>query len=423
MRDGRPISAAFNAPLAGAFFALEEVVGTFSAASFAPVVVASVTAAVVSRAVFGNHPAFAIPREYGYAHASEIVLLYPLLGIVIGVVAAFFVRAYFWRPSSRRNCGIAGITDSRMADSRGWRTARRCSRVSVRRRHRRIWSSRHSHGHLRAHGVVRPCGTRARQDPRDIAHAQQRRLRRSVHSFAVHRRGDGRCVRGSGRNRDAVARTASGGVRARRDGGDDRRRDRCANYGDPARVRDDERLRDRAAAHAHGRHLTRRRAPAAARFAVQRLAAQTGESIEQGTDRDVLADLHVYDAYERSPQLILESAPADEIMSHLGQTDQTYFPVVDDYGGLVGVITAVELGLLARDQRDLGRLVVAGDLARPTETVSPGDSLLEAIRRMGVRGAASIPVVDARSKRLLGLLSRAHLLNLYERAVSTRGEQ
>ena len=143
-----------------------------------------------------------------------------------------------------------------------------------------------------------------------------------------------------------------------------------------------------------------------------------GETIEHGADRDVLAGLHVFDAYDRSPQLIRESAPVSEIMSHLGTTDQTYFPVVDDHGGLVGIITTTELGALARDHGDLGGLVVAGDVARPSETVSPNDSLLEAIRRMGVRGAASLPVVDARSHRLIGLLSRAHLLALYERTVS-----
>ena len=74
------ISAAFNAPLAGAFFALEEILGSLAVGAFPPVVVASVVAAVVSHVFLGNHPAFPIPEEYGYALQRELLIFYPFLG-------------------------------------------------------------------------------------------------------------------------------------------------------------------------------------------------------------------------------------------------------------------------------------------------------------------------------------------------------
>ena len=77
--SGAAISAAFNAPLAGAFFALEEILGSLSVASFSPVVVASVVAAVVSRAAFGNHPAFPIPQQFAYGSIGEVLILFPCL--------------------------------------------------------------------------------------------------------------------------------------------------------------------------------------------------------------------------------------------------------------------------------------------------------------------------------------------------------
>jgi chloride channel protein, CIC family len=89
------ISAAFNAPLAGAFFALEEILGSLAVSAFPPVVVASVVAAVVSHSFLGNHPAFPIPVEYGFALKREVFVFYPFLGIVAGAVAALFVRVYF----------------------------------------------------------------------------------------------------------------------------------------------------------------------------------------------------------------------------------------------------------------------------------------------------------------------------------------
>ncbi len=89
------ISAAFNAPLAGAFFALEEVLGTFSGAHFSPVVVSSVVAAVVARGIFGAGPAFPVPADLGALRAIEIAVLVPLLGVACAAVAILFVRTYF----------------------------------------------------------------------------------------------------------------------------------------------------------------------------------------------------------------------------------------------------------------------------------------------------------------------------------------
>lgn len=89
------ISAAFNAPLAGAFFALEEILGSFASTAFSAVVLSSVVAAIVSRAFFGDHPAFPVPVDYGASSAREVIFLYPLLGLVAGLVSAGFVRTYF----------------------------------------------------------------------------------------------------------------------------------------------------------------------------------------------------------------------------------------------------------------------------------------------------------------------------------------
>jgi CIC family chloride channel protein len=59
------ISATFGAPLAGAFFALEEILKSSSTTAFAPVVVASVVANASSRAFFGADAPVASPRPTG----------------------------------------------------------------------------------------------------------------------------------------------------------------------------------------------------------------------------------------------------------------------------------------------------------------------------------------------------------------------
>ncbi|MGH7646705.1 MAG: chloride channel protein, partial [Gemmatimonadaceae bacterium] len=91
---GAGIAAAFNAPFAGAFFALEEVLGSFSIGAFGPVVVASVAGALTVRPFLGSHPAFHIP-PYGQIRVAAILVFYPLLGVVCGMWSALYTRTFF----------------------------------------------------------------------------------------------------------------------------------------------------------------------------------------------------------------------------------------------------------------------------------------------------------------------------------------
>jgi chloride channel protein, CIC family len=87
------IAATFNAPIAGVLFALEVILGEFSARYFATVVISSVTASVISRMAFGNVPAFAVPS---YELVSPVGLFFhTILGILAAAVAVGFSRLLY----------------------------------------------------------------------------------------------------------------------------------------------------------------------------------------------------------------------------------------------------------------------------------------------------------------------------------------
>ena len=83
------IAAVFNAPIAGAFFALEVIMGNFAMPAFGPVMLSSVLATVVSRAHFGDHPAFLVPK-YALVSVWELPL-YLLLGVACGLGGLVFL--------------------------------------------------------------------------------------------------------------------------------------------------------------------------------------------------------------------------------------------------------------------------------------------------------------------------------------------
>lgn len=91
------IAATFNAPIAGAFFALEVVQRRIVAQNIGFVILSSVMASIVARWLLFSeaHPtSFILPEDYGMEHNQEI-LLYILLGVICAVAATAFVRFFY----------------------------------------------------------------------------------------------------------------------------------------------------------------------------------------------------------------------------------------------------------------------------------------------------------------------------------------
>ena len=66
------LAAAYNAPIAGALFAALVLVGNFSMNLFAPLVMASVMATMVSRFWFGIEPWYELPESIDYGQAARL---------------------------------------------------------------------------------------------------------------------------------------------------------------------------------------------------------------------------------------------------------------------------------------------------------------------------------------------------------------
>jgi CIC family chloride channel protein len=87
------ISATFNAPIAGVFFALELILQDFATESFGVVVLASVTSAVIGRAAFGSQPFLTLPAFHLVSYTEY--LPYAGLGIIAAVVGVLFIRVLY----------------------------------------------------------------------------------------------------------------------------------------------------------------------------------------------------------------------------------------------------------------------------------------------------------------------------------------
>ena len=407
------ISAAFNAPLAGAFFALEEILGSLAVGAFPPVVVASVVAAVVSHSFLGNNPAFPIPESYGYALQRELLIFYPFLGVIAGLVGVFFVRVFFGTES------LVGRLESRR-----WTLAFLGGLlVGI-----LVLLSKGllvGHGHLAVHLDVfggmswsslalLAVGSIVATSITLNFGGSGGVFTPSLYIGAATGGAFGVALTGLfpdlGLRPEPYALVGMGAVVA-------------ASTSAPitGMLLVFEMTND------YNIVLPLMLATVIANLVARRLEPDSlysgwlrrrGERLQHGADRDVLAGLRVADAFDPAPAVVGESAPLSQLLEHQGRGAFTDLPVVDEHRRLIGIIPIADLGRLAAEPGEKTARLVASEVAIPAETVAPGDTLLEAIRRMGVRGAPSIPVVDRATGHLLGLVSRAHVLAVYERAVA-----
>jgi len=131
-----------------------------------------------------------------------------------------------------------------------------------------------------------------------------------------------------------------------------------------------------------------------------------------------------------------------EIAMRLRENRVSAFPVLDEDGTVIGVVSEADLllkevlslseddalegarpGILRQRAQEKARAVTAADLmSRPAVTVAPEDSVEHAARLMYARGVKRVPVTDA-AGRLVGIVSRADVLSVFGRGDEEIREQ
>jgi chloride channel protein, CIC family len=95
------IAAAFNAPLAGAFYAFELIIGSYTLSTLVPVVLAATFATLVEREIIGNEPIFVVYNHMNLAASHYVILA--IVGFVAGLLAiAAMVGVTFVEQWSKR---------------------------------------------------------------------------------------------------------------------------------------------------------------------------------------------------------------------------------------------------------------------------------------------------------------------------------
>jgi len=119
----------------------------------------------------------------------------------------------------------------------------------------------------------------------------------------------------------------------------------------------------------------------------------------------------------KSPVCFRKQTPAGEVLRRVGEDpEQEVFPVLDDEGRVVGLVTASLLRVVSLEFASTD-WTLAADLMEPLISVSAQDDLRTATERMLGRGLRELPVLDD-EQRLQGFLDESEIAEVYLKAAS-----
>lgn len=408
------LAATFNAPIAGAIFAAEVIVGDFGVAQFSPIVIASVTATVLSRRFLGNYPSFEVP-DYELVSFVELGA-YLVLGLLAGLVAVALSRALHgaedlfarvpapeWLRPALGGLGVGAIAcavpnvlgvgyDTVDLALDGGLGALALAGFLV----AKLVATSLTIGSGGSGGVFAPSlflGAMLGGLVGTAAHGWLPAATASPGAYALVGMGA------------VVAATSHAPISAI-----------LILFELTQRIDIIPPLMIACVLSTVTAGLLQRESIYTLRL------KRRGIELPEREDPNPLKSLYVSDVIDRSPEVVTESAPFEVLVDLLVSSDHTEFFVVNARGELLGAISLSELRRAILDREPLASIVVAGDLVEAGLATATEEDDLDVVAQMfSSRGVQELAVVDvADARRLVGSVRERDVMHAYREEVLRR---
>ncbi len=150
--------------------------------------------------------------------------------------------------------------------------------------------------------------------------------------------------------------------------------------------------------------------------------ARHGIRLDRGRDIEVLQTITVGEAMQTDTLTLPESTNLTEAAEILARTRHHGLPVVDEIDNLTGILTVQDIESVDETRREA--TTVGQACTHELLVAYPGESLSSALQRMGHSDVGRLPVVDRNyPRKLLGMLRRADVIRAYDIALTRRTTQ
>lgn len=150
-----------------------------------------------------------------------------------------------------------------------------------------------------------------------------------------------------------------------------------------------------------------------------------GVYIRQGRDVDVMQGVTVGEAMQSPAASIVEIASLVDLRDALRRYHSRSLCVLDPEGRLSGIVTLTDLqGIYEKAESDhsidLNTLTVGDICTREVVTANADDVLWTAIRNMGARDIGRVPVINPETREVVGMLRRHDIMYAYNMAIARK---
>jgi len=152
-----------------------------------------------------------------------------------------------------------------------------------------------------------------------------------------------------------------------------------------------------------------------------------GFNIRKGREVDIMESLLVRDAMKHEVQTVSENKSVKSLVALMQSSRHAGFPVLDSGGGLCGIVTLKDLRDKVK-QDDLDKSICEIS-TKEVEVAYPDETLNTVLKRLAAKDIGRLPVVSRKdTRKLLGIITRSDIVNLYDKKVidkvyQKRGEE
>jgi CIC family chloride channel protein len=145
--------------------------------------------------------------------------------------------------------------------------------------------------------------------------------------------------------------------------------------------------------------------------------SRRGVKLQRGTHVEVLKTIRVGDVMTRDPTILRPTMKTSEVFEIINKTHHTKFPVVDDFGNIIGIMITEDLFREPKEEEDRDYQVM--ELMNPEFLhLSPDCTMDSALQVMIERDEGHAVIVNpAEPNKMIGYITKADVLKAYEIAI------
>ncbi|MCX6312388.1 MAG: chloride channel protein [Bacteroidetes bacterium] len=139
--------------------------------------------------------------------------------------------------------------------------------------------------------------------------------------------------------------------------------------------------------------------------------AKKGHIFTQDRDRNILSTLKVRKIIETGFQTILPTMSLGELVETVSKSQRNIFPVIDEEGKLVGIITLDRIREIMFRHDQYNKVTVAQLMIPPAAIIQPEDDMYAVMKKFDETGAWNLPVVE--NEMYVGFVSKSSIFTKY----------